>query len=156
MTPHDIPAEPPDVLEIRVHLQPNEYFSGVTLLVNGDDILQRAGPVRPNYIGYPPADVLVDDSMLLPVDPPRRVGLYRCSCAEGGCGNVTALVTETDTRVRWSAFRKYEGLFDDPVDDDLSDDDVFLASDFRDICFDRDQYYQEVQRAQLAWRTSAR
>jgi hypothetical protein len=40
----------------------------------------------PGWQGFDPADMLGDQSPLLPEDLGRRVAVYRCSCGIAGCG----------------------------------------------------------------------
>jgi len=136
-------------LSIRVDSDTEYGFTSVRLLVDGEDVLATAP--RDEFMGYEPKQVLVDGCPLLPVTPPRRVGLYRCSCNFGGCGNVTAIVIEDGDRIRWTDFRDYEGHFDDPIEEEPSPDWPHWQSINRpDIVFDGRQYREEVARALAA------
>jgi hypothetical protein len=138
----------PSELTIQVDDRTEHGVMSVRLLVDGADVL--ASGRRSGYSGYAPEQVLTESSPLLPRVPPRRVGLYRCSCGEGGDGNISAVVSEQmDGRISWSGFRgDAEGWFEDPIDDepppDLAD---WEPIQLPDLVFDGEDYRAEVRRA---------
>jgi hypothetical protein len=134
-------------LIIQVDDRTEHGSMSVRLLVDGADIL--ASGRRSGYSGYRPEQVLTESSPLLPQTPPRRVGLYRCSCGEGGCGNISAVVSEqVDGRISWTGFRgDYEGCYEDPMDE-LSPKAVYAEPiPLPDLVFDGEDYRAEVGRA---------
>jgi hypothetical protein len=134
-------------LTIQVDDRTEHGFMSVRLLVDGADIL--ASGRRSGYSGYEPELVFTESSPLLPQTPPRRVGLYRCSCGHGGCGNITAVVSEqVDGRISWTGFRgNYEGRFEDPIDDEPPDEVYAEPIPLPDLVFDGADYRAEVRRA---------
>jgi hypothetical protein len=139
----------PCELTIQVDDRTEHGFMSVRLLVDGADIL--ASGRRSGYSGYQPEQVLTEHSPLLPQIPPRRVGLYRCSCGEGGDGNISAVVLEqVDGRISWTGFRgDYEGWFEDPIEDNEPPPDLggWEPIPLPDLVFDGEQYRAEVRRA---------
>jgi hypothetical protein len=137
----------PSELTIQVDDRTEHGFMSVRLLVDGADIL--ASGRRSGYSGYQPEQVLTEHSPLLPQIPPRRVGLYRCSCGEGGCGNISAVVSEqVDGRISWTGFRgDYEGCYEDPMDEPSPNAADGEPIPLPDLVFDGVQYRAEVRRA---------
>jgi hypothetical protein len=143
-------------LQIGVEELP-DGFAGVALLVDGVDVFGGSG-----MIGYDPADVFSAARPLIPTNPARRVGLYRCSCGWGTDNNVTAIIAvEPDNRISWSSFASYNGLFNYPLEDDYEDnyppndpDDNYewiVTLPFGRMTFDAAQYLTEYERARSAW-----
>lgn len=148
-----VPAAP-DELQLRIDLpdeaRPNNPV--VSILINGDDVLGQLGG---GFIGFDPAEVL-DSRALIPVDPPRRVAVYRCSCGEAGCACVAPLIVRSGDRVRWTDFRDFTGVYVGPLVDQSPSGGTH--HDVPDLEFDADQYLREVDRAagDRSWETDAR
>ena len=106
----------------------------------------------------------LDTSALLPVDPPRRVGLCGCSCGIFGCGTLTARIERHGDQVVWRDFYsftagEYDGPFHedsrlpDPVGDPEADDEFLspTALDLPALTFDAEQYQRVVAEATAGW-----
>jgi hypothetical protein len=95
-------------LELRVGYpahDPDPDFVGVTILVDGKDLLARTGPHGPYRGPWPPA-LLGDESPLIPADPPRRISLYFEGTMHPDEGNITAIISDADRHVIWADFRE--------------------------------------------------
>lgn len=131
----------------------------VRLLVDGRDPLGEGTFTTGNH----PRDLL-DTGALLPVDPPRRVGLYGCACGIFGCGTLTARIERHGDQVVWRDFYsftagEYDGPFHgdsrlpDPVGDPEADDEFLspTALNLPAITFDAEQYLRVVAEATAGW-----
>jgi hypothetical protein len=120
----------------------------VVLLVDGIEVLEGRGN------GFGPETLLHQGDPLLPVEPPRRVGLYKCGCGDAGCGITGCLISESDGVIRWSGFRDFVGRYG-PLDPALEDDVHSRAVDREDLVFDAAEYRAEVARAKAdrTWET---
>jgi hypothetical protein len=113
----------------------------------------------PGWLGFDPADMLGDQSPLLPVEGGRRVAVYRCLCGIGGCGVIAPVIVPSPDgrRVSWVDFRDYVSVFAEPT---AADSDRFDGTPWpiRDLHFDRSQYIAEVRRASSdrSWETPRR
>lgn len=141
-------------LELRVGYpahDPDPDFVGVEILVDGQDLLARAGSHGPYRGPWPPA-LLGNESPLIPVDPPRRISLYFEATMDPDEGNITAIIGETDRYVIWADFREcpaYAARDPDGMVFDLHPVDGTALS-VPDLVFDRKQYLAEVRRASAA------
>lgn len=112
----------------------------------------------PGWQGFDPADILGDQSPLLPVDGGRRVAVYRCSCGEEGDGVIAPVIAPSPDgrRVSWVDFRNYVGVFDGPAAPDNSVEGTPWP--IADLHFDRGQYIAEITRAcgDRSWETQRR
>lgn len=128
----------------------------VQILVDGHEAFVDQ---LPGWQGFDPADVLGDQSPLLPVDGGRRVAVYRCSCGIEGCGVIAPVVVPSPDgrRVSWVDFRDYVGVFAGPTASD-SDRVDGRPWPIQDLHFDRSQYTAEVRRASgdRSWETPRR
>jgi hypothetical protein len=152
-------------LELRVGYpahDPDPDFVGVTILVDGKDLLARAGPRGPYRGPWPPA-LLGDESPLIPADPPRRISLYFEGTMHPDEGNITAIISDADRHVIWADFRECPA--DATIDPDGMMFDLHPATSTAlrvpDLVFDREQYMAEVRRASAErdwesdrWRTA--
>jgi hypothetical protein len=146
-------------LEIRVE---NQYFESTDpvakILIDGEDLFSHLPPT--GFSPFDPGDLLGPDWPLEPVDPPRRVAVYRCSCGEPGCGVVAPVITGNDSEVRWSDFRDFTGLFNSPLHNPKYEPDEHrsLPLPVPELVFDGVQYMAEVRRATAdrSWETPAR
>jgi len=120
----------------------------VVLLVDGVEVLEGRGN------GFGPETLLHKGDPLLPAEPPRRVGLYKCGCGDAGCGITGCLISESDGVVRWSGFRAFVGRHG-PLDPALEDDVDSQPIDREDLVFDAAKYRAEVARAKAdrTWET---
>jgi hypothetical protein len=120
----------------------------VVLLVDGVEVLEGRGN------GFGPETLLHQGDPLLPVEPPRRVGLYKCGCGDAGCGITGCSISESDGVIRWFGFRDFVGRHG-PLDPALEDDAESRAIDREDLIFDAAQYRAEVARAKAdrSWET---
>lgn len=113
----------------------------------------------PGWQGFDPADMLGDQSPLLPGDQGRRVAVYRCSCGIEGCGVIAPVIMPSPEgrRVSWVDFRDYTGVFNGPTASDTGRFDG-RPWPFRDLHFDRSQYLDEIMRASgdRSWETPRR
>ncbi|GIG34454.1 hypothetical protein [Cellulomonas oligotrophica] len=117
----------------------------MTVLVDG------AAPwegVVPGWQGFHPAEMLGDDSPLLPDDLGRRVAIYRCTCGQAGCGVVAPVVIPSPDgrRVSWVDARDFTGVFDSPLATTTPTTEG-RCWDVPDLHFDRAQYLAEIRRA---------
>lgn len=147
----------------RIALQMNENL-GVSVLRLGYEI-ERNSPdwptvtisidgvnpfaeVAPEWGGFDPQDVLIEDSPLLPQHPPRRVGVWRCSCGIEGCGVIAPVIAATADGewVTWSDPCDYTGVFVGPypVGPDPANGRPWPLPTYR---FAMSQYVAEVRRA---------
>ena len=114
---------------------------------------------RPGWQGFDPADMLGDQSPLLPLDGGRRVAVYRCSCGIEGCGVIAPVIVPSPDgrRVSWVDFRNYVGVFAGPTAPG-SDRVDGRPWPIRDLHFDRIQYIAEIRRASgdRSWETPGR
>ncbi|GAA5010612.1 hypothetical protein GCM10023317_47120 [Actinopolymorpha pittospori] len=128
----------------------------VQVLVDGEDPFAEAAP---GWRGFDPEKILGTHSPLLPVDPGRRVAVYRCSCGEAGCGVIAPVIVPAPDRrrVSWVDFRDYVGIFDGPVEESVHEYEG-KPWDLPDPHFDREQYIAEVRRACAddSWETPRR
>jgi hypothetical protein len=138
-------------LELRIGYPPEEPDPGsvsLKILIDGQELLTRAGP-RGAYIGPWPGAVLTDDSPLLPASPPRRVLLYSEGADDPDESTVTAVISTARDQVTWTDFRECRAAaardgdrmvfgLRPPGSTELS---------VPDIVFDREQYLAEVRRA---------
>jgi hypothetical protein len=125
----------------------------VTILLDGSEFLSDTS--RSEYMGFDPSEMLGDDSPLLPVVPPRRVAVYRCSCGEAGCGCAAPIVVERNGYVIWEDVRDYTGVYVGPTVD--SEPSGGTSLQIADIVFDAYQYRQEVDRwADRSWESRSR
>lgn len=117
----------------------------VTFLVNGRDAFEF---VAPGWSGFDSDAILGLRSPLLPTPEPQRVAVYRCSCGEPGCGSLAPLIAVSDDgwRVCWTDFRRFVGVFDDPGPEQVAPEQG-RPCDLEDLCFERDQYLTEIERA---------
>jgi len=128
----------------------------VQILADGRDAFADA---LPGWQGFDPADMLGDQSPLLPEDHGRRVAVYRCSCGIAGCGVVAPVIVPSadGRRVSWVDFRDYVGVFNGPT---APDSDRFDGRPWpvTDLHFDRGQYIAEIRRASgdRSWETPGR
>jgi hypothetical protein len=111
----------------------------------------------PRWQGFDPADILGDQSPLLPQGGAgRRVAVYRCSCGIAGCGVVAPVIlaSSDDGSVSWVDFRNYVGVFTGPIATDV-DRHEGRPWPFQDLHFDYRQYIAEVRRASSdhSWET---
>lgn len=111
------------------------------------------------YIGFDPEQVL-DTGALLPIDPPRRVAIYRCHCGVAGCGAIAAVIRGDGHHVRWEDVREFTGVYDDPLLDagwPLPEDGGKRLPRL-DVTFDAKQYFSEISRAasDRSWETDGR
>ncbi len=145
-----------DELEIVVAVAAggHEDWPQVRLLVNGVDLAQVTD--HPDHLGHDPSELLESPSPLLP-SPWRRVALYRCSCGEAGCGNLTPMIVRrADGTVAWTDFRSYTGVFvGATVEQDPAGGDPLPA---HDLVFAAEAYEREVRRAvsDRSWETPPR
>ncbi|MFY0408767.1 hypothetical protein [Solicola sp. PLA-1-18] len=102
------------------------------------------------------ADEILRSGALLPINPPRRIALYTCSCGATCCSNVSVIVSRDGDCIRWSSFMSITGEFDNvlPPEDDpdplLNDeeDDIFRHPlELPDLAFDATEYLAEVKAA---------
>jgi hypothetical protein len=113
----------------------------------------------PEWQGFDPADMLGDQSPLLPDDQGRRVAVYRCRCGIEGCGVIAPMIVPSPDgrRVSWVDFRDYVGVFAGPT---ARDSDRFDGKPWpiQDLHFDRGQYIAEIRRASRdrSWETPRR
>jgi hypothetical protein len=113
----------------------------------------------PGWQGFDPADMLGDQSPLLPDDLGRRVAVYRCSCGIEGCGVIAPVIMPSadGRRVSWVDFRDYVGVFAGPTAADI---DRFEGRPWPigDLHFDRGQYIAEIRHAcaDRSWETPRR
>lgn len=118
--------------------------------------------VAPGWRGFDPDDILGAGSPLLPVPGGRWVALNRCTCGEPGCGTIAAWVEPSGdgSRVTWSDFRDFVGVFHRPLVDEIDEVDVAHSKpwDLPPMHFDRASYVAEVERASAdrTWETPAR
>lgn len=129
----------------------------VQFLADGRDPFAEAAP---DWRGFDPDKILGFESPLLPVAGlGRRVAVYRCTCGEAGCGVIApAIVGSPDgSRISWTDFRDYVGVFIDPVEES-SDQYEGKPWDLPDLHFDPEQYIAEVTRASWdrSWETRRR
>jgi hypothetical protein len=128
----------------------------VQILVDGRDSFADA---LPGWQGFDPAEMLGDQSPLLPEDHGRRVAVYRCSCGIEGCGVIAPVITPSPDgrRVSWVDFRDYVGVFNGPT---ATDSHRFDGRPWpvADLHFDRGQYIAEIRRASgdRSWETPGR
>lgn len=153
----DIASPGLSVLSLRFQvLDDRPDWPVVEVLVDG---ASPFADVAPLWHGFDPAEILGDQSPLLPVDTGRRVAVYRCSCGEACCGAMAPLIVSSadGRRVSWVAFGKYTGVFSGPLPDSAVNDQGRPCAR-PDIHFDRDQYVAEVQRASRdgSWETARR
>jgi hypothetical protein len=129
----------------------------VAVLVDGRDPFAA---VAPNWRGFDPAKILGPGAPLLPVDRGRRVAVYCCSCGEPGCGVIAPVIfpSPDGRRVSWVDFRDYTGVFDDPAEASLEDEEEGRLWDLPDLHFSREQYVAEIDRASRdrSWETDRR
>lgn len=118
--------------------------------------------VAPGWKGFDPDHMLGADSPLLPVPGGRWVALNRCTCGEPGCGTIAAWVEPSGdgTRVTWSNFRDFVGVFHHPLVDEITKAEVAHSKPWGlpPMHFDRASYVTEVERANAdrTWETPAR
>lgn len=93
------------------------------VFVDGVDVLASL-----DAVGAEPDQVLAE---LQASDPDRRVEIGHCGCGDPTCGSVSVQVRTEDHHVWWAEWSSSLG-FDLPPD----------------LCFDRDRYTREVDRAQ--------
>jgi len=146
---------PTQVLTLRVDPGESEHGPVLTILVAGRDLV--AGSQRDRFQGFDPGDMLGPGSPLLPLDPPRRVAVYRCNCGEPGCGCVAPVIAREDTAVVWREARDYTGVYAGPT----TDEDPAAGGrsvGLPDLRFDAEQYEAEVRRARAdrTWETDPR
>lgn len=154
-------SEPVSVLTLRVEGHDNPDWPNVRILVNGEDVFEQAAP---GWGGFDPDDILGHTSPLLaPEEVGRRVAVYRCSCGEAGCGVIAPIITRSphSSRVDWTDFRNYAGVFFHPlptVDEDTEADNVGRPWSLPDLSFDLGLYADEVERASedRSWETPRR
>jgi hypothetical protein len=144
------PDRPSDRLSIDIY-QPDGLWIRrpvVRFLVNGIDLAEVTR--HPGFFGLDPVELLNDAAPLL-ARRPRRVVLYRCSCGDVDCGNLTPLVKRRrDGRIGWTDFRSYVGgsVMGSWLDQDpLSGTPVKIP----DLIFDLEVYKEEVRRASRPW-----
>jgi hypothetical protein len=143
-------------LQLRPLVIDSPDWPVVQILVDGREAF---GDQVPGWRGFDPADVLGDNSPLLPDDLGRRVAVYRCSCGIAGCGVVAPAIHPSSDRrrVSWTDFRDYVGVFDGPTAPDVHRFDG-TPLPIPDLHFDREQYVVEVRRASAdrSWETPRR
>jgi hypothetical protein len=114
--------------------------------------------VAPDWGGFDPKDILGPAAPLLPVEPNRRVAVYRCSCHIAQCGVIAPIISLSadGENVRWHDFQDVAG-FEGPITDEEK-----LGESVKwklpDLQFDRRQYEAEVARVSkdTSWETSGR
>jgi hypothetical protein len=128
----------------------------VSIDVDGDDPFRE---VADQWLGFDPAEVLGDDSPLVPTDFGQRVAVKRCSCGEAGCGVIAPLVVASPDgkRISWLDFRDFTGVFIGPTHDGTSEHEG-RPWNVPEIHFDRAQYIGEVDRARAdrSWESPRR
>lgn len=136
-------------LEIRMGVPDighGEYLYPVArLLVDGQDLLARAGRPGFGFLPWPAELLLTGDAPLLPAVPPRRVVLYAQS--PDPCG-LAPQISGQDDVVIWSDFHVVCGVGEDPADMREAWD--WTPAALPDLAFDARQYTAEVQRATAA------
>ena len=117
----------------------------VTISIDG---VNPFAEVAPEWGGFDPSAVFIEDSPLLPQNPPRRVGVWRCSCGIEGCGVIAPIIagSENGEWVTWSDPRDYTGVFVGPypIDANPADGRPWALPTYR---FEMSQYVVEVRRA---------
>ena len=117
----------------------------VTISIDG---VNPFAEVAPEWGGFDPSAVFIEDSPLLPQNPPRRVGVWRCSCGIEGCGVIAPIIagSENGEWVTWSDPRDYTGVFVGPypIDANPADGRPWALPTYR---FEMSQYVAEVRRA---------
>ncbi|TQL02640.1 hypothetical protein FBY24_1720 [Cellulomonas sp. SLBN-39] len=134
------------VLELQVGaLDARPDVPVVKILVDGAEPWED---VVPGWQGFHPAEMLGADSPLLPDDLGRRVAIYRCTCAQAGCGVVAPVVMPSPDgrRVSWVDARDFTGVFDSPLATTAPTTEG-RCWDVPDLHFDRAQYLAEIRRA---------
>lgn len=111
-----------------------------TILIDGHDVLGLDGS-----LGFDPGDLLSPENPLLPIHPPRRIAVYRCSCGEAGCGCIAPIVLDAGDEVHWQDFRDFTGVYAKPYTADSPSGGTKLG--IPDLRFDSRQYRAEVARA---------
>ena len=126
----------------------------VRIFVDGEEPF-IAGHGLGGFVGFDPREILLTGA-LLPIEPPRRVALYRCSCGESGCGCVASVIRREGETITWSDPRDYVGVFSSPLYDGTITSEG-KPYDFGDLVFDATQYLAEVERAtnDRSWETTA-
>ena len=86
--------------------------------------------------------------------------MYCCSCGEPGCGVIAPVIfpSPDGRRVSWVDFRDYTGVFVDPAEGSLEDEDDGRPWDLPDLHFSREQYVAEINRVSRdrSWETDRR
>ena len=136
---------------------PGRTWPVVQVLADGRDPFAEAAP---DWRGFDPDKILGPESPLLPVAGlGRRVAVYRCSCGEAGCGVIAPVIIASPdgSRISWTDFRDYVGVFIDPVEES-SDQHEGKPWNLPDLHFDPEQYIAEFTRAcrDRSWETRRR
>lgn len=136
----------------------SSYEDWPTTIVTIDGV-NPVAEAAPDWGGFDPGDLFAEDSVLLPQDRPRRIGIWRCSCGEAGCGVIAPVISGSlDGRwITWSDPRDYVGVFTGPLPPrgDMGEGTPWGLPTYR---FDREQYVTEVRRATAdrSWETPRR
>ena len=116
----------------------------VTILIDGRDLFASVGDHR--FAGFPPSEMLDPDAgVMLPASPERRVAIYRCTCGQAGCACIAPFISQAGQHVRWTDFRDFTGVYDEPTGEDNPAGGMALP--LPELVFDADQYLAEVERA---------
>jgi hypothetical protein len=128
----------------------------VTISIDG---VNPFAQVAPEWGGFDPSDVFIEDSPLLPQHPPRRVGVWRCSCGIEGCGVIAPVIAASPDgkEVSWSDLCDYTGVFVGPypIGADPANGRPWALPTYR---FAMSQYVAEVRRttADHSWESPRR
>lgn len=134
------------VLSLGYEIERNSRdWPTVTISIGG---VNPFAEVAPEWGGFDPQDVFIEDSPLLPQHPPRRVGVWRCSCGIEGCGVIAPVIAATADAewVTWSDPCDYTGVFVGPypIGPDPANGRPWPLPTYR---FAMGQYVAEVRRA---------
>ena len=92
----------------------DEDFPTLTVLIDGYDALHRVGDSW--FKGFEAAEILGPQSPSLPIDPGRRVAVYRFVCGFSDDGVVAPMIERrVDATIAWTDFRDYTGVFYGPT-----------------------------------------
>lgn len=137
----------PDLLRLRIDDSPiggGRSVLVVTVLVDEKEVFGQLGDAR--FEGWHPAAMLEPGrAPLLPVCPPRRVGLYTEHDVGSGC--VTALVEDRGDLIAWADLRLFDGYEQPIMDTEPCPLRYTTLVGMPDLVFDAAQYRQEVARA---------